>query len=68
MPAKAPLAKRSEKSDGKGDEDKNNSNLVPRVFYLPTPRERGKKEPWFRLVTCLGDKFIFMGGSYFIKV
>ena len=58
MPAKAPTAKRSEKSDGKGDGDVNNSNLVPRVFYL-TPRERRKKDPgsgWSRvLVTNLSS-------------
>ena len=25
-------------------------------------RSQGLSSPWFRLVTCLGDKFIFMGG------
>ena len=68
MPAKAPTAKRSEKSDGKGDGDENNSSLVPRVFYLPTPGERGKKDPrsgWSRvLVTNLSS----WEGSHFIKV
>ena len=38
------------------------TNLVPRVFHLPTPRGAREERPWFRLVTCLGNKFIFEGG------
>ena len=37
-------------------------NLVPRVFHLPTPKGAREERPWFRLVTCLGNKFIFEGG------
>ena len=36
--------------------------LVPRVFHLPTPKQAREERPWFRLVTCLGEKFIFKGG------
>lgn len=35
---------------------------VPRVFHLPTPMGAREERPMFRLVTCPGDKFIFMGG------
>ena len=38
------------------------ANLVPRVFHLPTPKGAREERPWFRLVTCLGNKFIFEGG------
>ena len=38
------------------------ANLVPRVFHFPTPKGAREERPWFRLVTRLGDKFIFMGG------
>ena len=38
------------------------NNLVPRVFHLPTPEGAREERPWFRLVTCLGNKFIFKGG------
>ena len=36
----------------------------PRSQGLSSPHPKGAREerPWFRLVTCLGDKFIFMGG------
>ena len=37
-------------------------NLVPRVFHLPTPKGAREERPWFRLVTCLCNKFIFEGG------
>ena len=37
-------------------------NLVPRVFHLPTQKEAREERPWFRLVTCLGDKFMLVGG------
>ena len=37
-------------------------NLFPRVFYLPTPKGAREERPCFRLVTCLGNKFIFEGG------
>ena len=37
-------------------------NLVPRVFHLPTPKGAREERPWFRLVTCLSNKFIFEGG------
>ena len=39
-----------------------NGNLVPRVFHLPTPKGAREERPWLRLVTCLGNKFIFKGG------
>ena len=38
------------------------ANVVPRVFHHPTPMGARKERPWFRLVTCLGYKFIFEGG------
>ena len=38
------------------------TNLVSRVFHVPTRREAREERAWFRLVTCLGDKFIFMVG------
>ena len=37
-------------------------NLVSRVFHLPTPKRAREERPWFRLVTCFGDKFMFVGG------
>ena len=37
-------------------------NLVPRLFHLHTPKGAREERPWFRLVTCLGNKFIFEGG------
>ena len=37
-------------------------NLVPRVFHLPTPKGAREERPWLRLITCLGNKFIFKGG------
>ena len=37
-------------------------NLVPGVFHLPTPKKAREESPCFRLVTRLGDKFMFVGG------
>ena len=36
----------------------------PRSQGLSSPHPKGREEerPWFRLVICLGDHFIFMGG------
>ena len=36
------------------------NNLVPSVFHQPTPRGAREERPWFRLVRCLGDKFILV--------
>ena len=30
-------------------------------FHLPTPKGARDERPLFRLLTCLGDKFIFRG-------
>ena len=68
MRAKAPPAKRSEKSDGKGDGDENDYNLFPRVFYLPTPRERGNKDPGSGWSRVLVPNLSSWEGSHFIKV
>ena len=32
------------------------------IKIIGQTRSQGLSSPWFRLVTCLGDKFIFMGG------
>ena len=37
-------------------------NLFPRVSQIPTQKGAREERPCFRLVTCLGDKFMFMGG------
>ena len=34
----------------------------PGSFIFPTPKRAREERHYFRLVTCLGDKFIFMGG------
>jgi len=38
------------------------SILVLSVLDLPTPKRAREERPCFRLVTCLCNKFIFMGG------
>ena len=38
------------------------NSLVPRLFHLPTPEGAREERPWFRLVTCLTDKFSTLGG------
>lgn len=37
-------------------------NLVPRDFHLLIPKGAREETPWFKLVRCLGDKFMFVGG------
>ena len=37
-------------------------------LYLPIAKGAREERPWFRLVTCLGDKFIIMEGVPFVRV
>ena len=41
--------------------------VFPRSFIPPTQRGVRKERPWFWLVTCLSNKFIFMGGAPIVQ-
>ena len=56
--------KNSNNNNGDNRESKKETKFQPRSQGLSSPHPKGSEEekPWFRLVTCLGDKLIFVRG------